>query len=118
MHAVHGTRGLAADAVDDTDGLRDVVDVLHEEPDRNKHQGEGHRYGDPRYKPVHGAVLPSNVAQDEERKKKGGQEHAESRLVAAILEELAQNTRRELPAGQLQDDHGDREHQGRESEHR
>ncbi len=66
VHAVDGIGRLAADAIDDLDDpdrRRDVVDVLHEQRDRNKDQGEGDADGDAGHELVDRAVLASHFAQ-------------------------------------------------------
>ena len=100
----------------DPDHVGHVVDVEDEQPDAGQHQGERAGDGDPgdeRMVAGRAGDCPLHDHGVHER----GNEDAERELDGPVPQEGPQHPRRELPAGQLEDHHGDGEHQAGEGDH-
>jgi len=114
------TARLRTDVGDDrcrADDVGDVIDVADKQPDAGEHEREGHSHRDPRDEPPLTAGSqdrPLHHQRVHERR----HENAQGHLDGPVAQEHPQHPRRELTAGELQHDDGDREHQAGERDHR
>ena len=110
---------VVADELDqrrDAERAADVVHVQHEHGDRGEHEQEC----DDDRKPRNGAAsvaAHADVTRGQHRMRERGDEDADRELTRPIAQDPLHDARRELPHGQLHDDHRDREHEGREAHH-